>query len=176
MFAAVSVGAVAIAADGAPAAGAGVTSSVSTTAGTAATSATASTVSSGLTAAKALTTAQKIATGLKVAGKVGSATGMELPDQLMQAADFVANPKGAAMKLAMDVAMNELQQKYNLTLDAKGQDALKEKIRREQQRQAAVLRLQAKRLREAGYARPKTDWAKIASIIVPFVILFLQKG
>lgn len=170
MLAAVGVGAVAIASGGVTA-GAGVTSAASS-AGTAATS---SAVSSGLTAAKSLATAQKIAAGLKISGKVGSVAGVELPDQLMQAADFVANPTGAATKLAMGIAIDQLQSQHNLTLNAKGQDALHEQVKREQLRQGALLRRQANSARQAGYAAPKVDWLKVLPLVIPFAILLISR-
>ncbi len=173
MLAAVGVGAVAIATGGV-AAGAGVASAAST-AGTAATGVTTTAATTGLTAAKSLVAAQKIAAGLKIAGKVGSVAGVELPDQLMRAADFVANPKGVAAKLAFDAAMNELQGSHNLTLDAKGQDALREQIQREQQRQAALLRSRAAQLQQAGHKSTAIDWWKVAPLLIPFVILLIQK-
>lgn len=170
IIAAACVGAVALTYGGTAAAGQGAASLTTTTAGTAGTSTAGAATASGL---KAVATAQKIAQGVSAAGRIGKAVGVELPDKLTNTADFLADPKSGAAQLVAGLAINELRDRHNLKLDAKGQDALRERIDRERLRQAAKLRVTAAAAEQAGAKKtPRTDWYKMLGLAIP-VILFL---
>lgn len=178
--AAVCVGGIAIAAAG-PAAGVGAASTTGATGATGVTGATGLTTgATGITAtsstsvAGGLATMQKIGTGLRLSGQVAEVAGVDTPDGLMRAANYMDS--SSVGQLAMNVTLGELQNRHNVRLNAKAQDALKEKLERERRRQAALLRQRAAAMRKAGYsAPPAIDWLKYAPIVVPCLILLLQK-
>lgn len=181
---AIGVGAVAVAMVAAPiAAGGAVTAATQTT--TAATAAGTATAKTAITGAKALALAQKGAALVKKKGKVlQKVIGKNDAQRLINAADIISSSPNVT-DAAMGVVKSELAAYGDRILTKKSEDALRERIKREQELYGEYMRRQGYGLQEeitAGVT-PRTlpqttetpNWTTILAVATPF-ILFTMGG
>ncbi len=179
---AIAVGGVAVAMVAAPIAAAGAATAATQTgsavAGTAA-------ATKPITAAGAISMAQKGATIVRTAGLVRKAvTGKDDADRLIQAADIISKSPDVTTA-AEKILAAELAAQGQKVQTEQAKQAMRERIRREQELYAEYMRRQAYELQEeitAGVApatlpapqvRPQADWATIAMAATPFILLVM---